>query len=50
MTTLEQHIQNTKPTTVQAILAEANIQEKQKLIVDSLIHDVPHVNPFLYPP
>lgn len=48
MTTLEQHIQNTKPTTVQAILAEANIQEKQKLIVDSLIHDVPHVNPFLY--
>lgn len=48
MTTLEQHIQNTKPTTVQTILAEANIKEKQKLIIDSLIHDVPHVNPFLY--
>lgn len=42
------HIEAVKPVTVQDILAAQNIKEKQELVVNSLLNQVPHVNPFLY--
>lgn len=48
MTTVKQHIEQTMPTTIQQIFAAQGIKEKQQIIVNSLINQVPHVNPFLY--